>query len=135
MTSDLVIYKIQQGPGEIEFTIGFAEAFSFIFVSTIPITISMRSISHYCLAAFILIAFASCQREPGFTDTVTRVNSFDSTQLIKSITQSFDSGMPDADSTTETYSYDTINRTITLTWASFGSDSTLNGSSSVYSYN
>jgi hypothetical protein len=82
----------------------------------------------------------SCQPEPGFSDPVIPpidpAATFDSSLLIKSVTfVAYDEDDIATDSITENYTYDTVNRKITVTWKSSDIFFDLDGVTAVFSYN
>jgi hypothetical protein len=80
-----------------------------------------------------VLVITSCQREVSFTDidTVTEYVK-DSTLLIKSITFASATGQ---DSIVENYSYDSVNRRITITWTDATDSVFVNESGAELSYN
>lgn len=93
----------------------------------------MRLTSYLCVLALALstLLFTSCQKEPTMPETQPRLGP-DSTLLVKSIERVYydQNGNP-SDSATESYSYDTVNKKIKLTWT--GSDYWA-GSAAEYTY-
>ncbi|HET6994246.1 MAG TPA: hypothetical protein VFI06_04640 [Chitinophagaceae bacterium] len=84
---------------------------------------------------FILIILTSCQKELSFSNDTSRVDSVgsvDSTQLIRSLV-SFD--QISGDSAVESYSYDTVNRKITISWTGLISPFTPDPVKAELSYN
>lgn len=100
----------------------------------------IRNFGHLFFASLVIVFFAlaSCQKEididlenpPPVPPEVQ-----DSTLLIKSITAVWDLGLPSEDSLTEYYSYDTINRKMTITWRDENDDYVPDGSKVELGYN
>ncbi len=87
----------------------------------------------FFLFLFIVFIASSCQREISFEDIDAVVDHVsDSTLLIKSITLLSDTGL---DSVVENYSYDSVNRKITLTWNDPSSSQVPDGTAAEFSYN
>lgn len=101
----------------------------------------MKSIKYHLLALAIIV-FASCQQEADFQDInqppPPPSETFDSTQLVKSITSFWDDDSPNQapyqDSMVERYAYDTTNKKITVSWESTDPYDTP-GVFAVFSYN
>ncbi len=92
----------------------------------------------FASSVFVLLVLTSCQKgvdidldnPPPIPGEVK-----DSTLLIKSIKSVWDIGLPNEDSLTEYYSYDTVNRKITITWRDENGDYVPDGSKVELSYN
>ena len=93
---------------------------------------NLRKLLFFPLLLTVLIV-TSCQREIDFTG-INPVTEYvkDSTLLIKSVTSLWDNGQ---DSIVENYSYDSINRKITLTWNDPSSSNIQDGTIAEFSYN
>lgn len=86
-------------------------------------------------AVLAILVLASCQKEIDINDPdIIPEEVKDSTLLIKSITLLANRGLPDEDSVTEHYSYDTINKKIILTWYDRSGSWYADGTSAELSY-
>ena len=84
-----------------------------------------------------ILVLASCQKgiDPNNPDPVIPDELKDSTLLIKSITSTWEKGTADEETLTEFYSYDTINKKITITWNDPSENYIADGSTVKLSYN
>jgi len=87
-------------------------------------------------AILVIFTLASCQKDTNPNDPDPIPDGVkDSTLLIKSIAYLFDNGMNGQDSIVEHYSYDSVNRKITLTWDDASDNYVVDGTSAEFAYN